>query len=50
VEGSGKRRLEVTDRDEARDEAAEPAPADEPAVDADDDDDVVDAHVWRAQT
>lgn len=41
----------MADGDETRDEAAvEPAPVEVPAVDADDDDDVVDAHVWRAQT
>ena len=47
----------MRDRDEARDESAErreaatePVPADAAAADVDDDDDVVDAHVWRAQT
>jgi hypothetical protein len=40
------------ERDEAaeqRDAAVEP-PAETTVPDADDDDDVVDAHVWRAQT
>lgn len=41
----------MTVEDEARDDAAEPAPVEAAAErDADDDDDVVDAHVWRAQT
>jgi hypothetical protein len=47
----------MSDRDEQRDESAErreaavePAVADSPVSDVDDDDDVVDAHVWRAQT
>jgi hypothetical protein len=45
------RRRGMADEDRTRDDTAdEPAPVEAPAVDADDDEDVVDAHVWRAQT
>jgi hypothetical protein len=42
----------MTVEDEARDDAAEPAPVEAAAAldSVDDDEDVVDAHVWRAQT